>query len=142
MRCRAWPKATTTSSCRRSTAATRWARWPVRWRWCAAPPRSCISASATSPRRRTPWRSRPAGRAGRKGLRLVRRGTGPPAMVEADEKRLGQVLRNLLGNAVKFTDGGEVALRVDTTPLDDATVAMRFEVTDSGIGIHPADLKT
>ncbi|NRF68463.1 response regulator [Aquincola sp. S2] len=63
-----------------------------------------------------------------------------PAMVMVDEKRLSQVLLNLLGNAVKFTARGEVRLRVQALPTDDAdTVTVRFSVEDTGPGISPED---
>ena len=57
-----------------------------------------------------------------------------PSMVHADEKRLRQVLLNLLANAVKFTERGFVELRVRYAAPD----RFRFEVSDSGIGIAPA----
>lgn len=66
-----------------------------------------------------------------KGLRLTRQiDPGLPTHVQADRQRLLQILRNLLANALKFTDQGEVSLRV--TPQADA---LRFEVTDTGYGI-------
>ena len=60
-----------------------------------------------------------------------------PAAVTIDETRLRQVLFNLLGNAVKFTDRGTVSLRVLPAPgtTDDGTVTLRFEVADTGIGM-------
>jgi signal transduction histidine kinase/ActR/RegA family two-component response regulator len=58
----------------------------------------------------------------------------PPAVI-ADEKRLRQVLLNLLGNAVKFTDQGEVRLTVSAQPAGDETSRLSFEVRDTGIGI-------
>jgi len=58
-----------------------------------------------------------------------------PHSVLVDVKRLRQVLLNLLSNAVKFTDAGEVQLRVEPVGPVGATVRLRFEVKDSGIGI-------
>ncbi|MBW8778906.1 MAG: response regulator, partial [Burkholderiales bacterium] len=58
-----------------------------------------------------------------------------PPSVHADEKRLRQVLLNLLSNAVKFTDRGEVVLAVSATARNAASVTLRFEVRDSGIGM-------
>jgi len=60
-----------------------------------------------------------------------------PTAVAIDETRLRQVLLNLLGNAVKFTDSGTVSLRVFPAPGGggDATTQLRFEVADSGIGM-------
>jgi two-component system, sensor histidine kinase len=63
-----------------------------------------------------------------------------PASVRGDEARLKQVLVNLGGNAVKFTEHGEVVLSVQRFgDADDAgRVRVRFEVRDTGIGIAPA----
>jgi len=73
---------------------------------------------------------------------------GLPAAVTVDETRLRQVLLNLLGNAVKFTDSGTVSLRVLPAPQADmpdgedgqATARLRFEVADSGIGMTAQQL--
>ena len=62
---------------------------------------------------------------------------GLPGRVWVDEQRLRQVLLNLLGNAVKFTDRGEVGLRVAAAATPG--LALRFEVRDTGIGIAQAD---
>ncbi len=66
---------------------------------------------------------------------LVTRGP-VPKWVQADAKRLRQILLNLLSNAVRFTDHGHVTLRVDAR-----REVLRFEVEDSGIGIAPQDLE-
>ena len=58
-----------------------------------------------------------------------------PRAIQVDEKRLRQVLLNLLGNAVKFTDRGRVSMSVRRMPASDANVRLRFEVRDTGVGI-------
>ncbi|MCE4536653.1 ATP-binding protein [Pelomonas sp. P7] len=59
-----------------------------------------------------------------------------PALVLADEKRLSQILLNLLGNAVKFTHAGGVTLRaLALAPAGDGQALIRFEVEDTGVGI-------
>jgi PAS domain S-box-containing protein len=66
-----------------------------------------------------------------------------PAAVRADEQRLRQVLINLLGNAVKFTDRGEIVLRVQRVAASEsgpALARLRFEVEDSGIGMSGEQL--
>jgi len=60
-----------------------------------------------------------------------------PAVLHADSTRLRQVLVNLLGNAVKFTEQGEVTLRVRPLKQTQSGAVCRFEVTDTGIGIPP-----
>jgi signal transduction histidine kinase len=63
-----------------------------------------------------------------------------PDGVVGDAPRLKQVLLNLLGNAVKFTERGGVTLRVRATPLAAQRVHVSFEVQDTGIGIPAASL--
>lgn len=65
-----------------------------------------------------------------------------PAFVEADEKRLRQVLLNLLGNAVKFTDHGQVGLHVAIISQTGTDARIRFEVRDTGVGISEDQLET
>ena len=63
-----------------------------------------------------------------------------PIAVSGDGRRLRQVLINLVGNALKFTDQGHVLVSVSTAPSPAAGVAMvRFEVADTGIGIDQAE---
>ncbi|MBW8891646.1 MAG: hypothetical protein JF617_05600 [Burkholderiales bacterium] len=61
-----------------------------------------------------------------------------PHMIVADQKRVRQVLINLLGNAVKFTSTGQISLRVSLVSQTDDTARLRFAVEDTGFGI-PAD---
>jgi PAS domain S-box-containing protein len=74
-----------------------------------------------------------------KGLQLLSR-IDPQAhrRVRADDVRLRQILVNLIGNAVKFTEAGEVAVKVELAAPQADKPAIRFEVSDTGIGI-PAD---
>ncbi|MDL1967410.1 MAG: response regulator [Deltaproteobacteria bacterium] len=60
-----------------------------------------------------------------------------PVALRGDSNRLQQILVNLLGNAIKFTDRGEVVVRVDVLDQTKDKIRFRFEVTDTGIGITP-----
>ncbi|MEO1431378.1 MAG: ATP-binding protein [Cyanobacteria bacterium J06632_19] len=63
-----------------------------------------------------------------------------PEGVEADEKRLRQVLINLLGNAIKFTDSGSVTLRIDVLKQSDTHASILCQVIDTGVGIAEENL--
>jgi PAS domain S-box-containing protein len=80
-----------------------------------------------------------APRGQRKGLALICRvDDGVPDALAGDPGRLRQIMFNLVGNAIKFTERGEVAIRVglvSATPGEAVDVA--FEVSDTGIGIPP-----
>jgi PAS domain S-box-containing protein len=58
-----------------------------------------------------------------------------PLVWRGDPMRIRQVLTNLLGNAVKFTEQGEVNVNVSLSPLSDTLDELRFEVHDTGIGV-------
>lgn len=77
-------------------------------------------------------------RAEARGLSVIfEPAAGLPVAVLGDEKRLRQILINLLGNAVKFTDHGSIRFRVEHR---DGTA--HFEITDTGIGIPEAQIET
>jgi PAS domain S-box-containing protein len=74
-------------------------------------------------------------RATEKGLSLVLDAPIPNYSLLGDATRLSQALLNYVSNAVKFTDAGQVSLRVRCVAEDEEAVVLRFEVADSGIGI-------
>lgn len=77
-----------------------------------------------------------------KGLELTSFvGSRIPTWVKGDAGRLRQILLNLVGNAVKFTDSGEIAIRAELAQLGEGQICLSFEVKDTGIGI-PAERQT
>ena len=79
-----------------------------------------------------------AEQAHRKGLELVSLvHASTPTAMRGDPTRLRQILMNLAGNAVKFTERGRVALQVRKTEDRGDSMTLLFEVTDTGIGISP-----
>ena len=65
-----------------------------------------------------------------------------PRRIEADEKRIRQILINLVGNAIKFTASGRVGLRVGLVGPMGETARLRFVVEDTGVGIAPDQLES
>ncbi|EKU79909.1 hybrid sensor histidine kinase/response regulator [Massilia timonae] len=79
-----------------------------------------------------------------KGIELVFRvGPGVPQRLVGDPLRLGQVLINLTGNAVKFTERGEIVVAVEVRPgaAGDGRVMLAFSVSDTGIGMTAGQLE-
>jgi two-component system sensor histidine kinase/response regulator len=75
-------------------------------------------------------------RADQKGLELTCYvAPDVPDGVVADAARLRQILINLVGNAIKFTESGDIALRVEARSVNEGSAALRFVVRDTGIGI-------
>ncbi len=60
-----------------------------------------------------------------------------PDLLEGDPVRLGQILTNLVGNAVKFTESGEVRLQIRQTACSPGTSTLELSVQDTGIGMNP-----
>jgi PAS domain S-box-containing protein len=74
--------------------------------------------------------------AAKKGLDLLYEiAADAPSQVRGDVTRLRQILLNLLNNALKFTERGEVVLNLTTTSIDDGAIELHFAVRDTGIGI-------
>jgi PAS domain S-box-containing protein len=81
-------------------------------------------------------------RADEKGLELLCEiAAEVPEVVHGDSNRLRQVLLNLVGNAIKFTSEGEIALRVQADSQSGRDSMLHFTVSDTGIGIAPEQLK-
>jgi two-component system sensor histidine kinase/response regulator len=60
-----------------------------------------------------------------------------PDRLTGDPARLGHLLVNLIGNAIKYTDQGEISVNVERDGSNDGEVAVRFTVSDTGVGISP-----
>lgn len=81
-------------------------------------------------------------RADERGLRLTAHiAPEVPAWLVGDALRLNQILLNLLTNAVKFTEEGEVRLRIQAVAVTEDSATLSFAVTDTGIGIAPEQVE-
>jgi two-component system sensor histidine kinase/response regulator len=82
-----------------------------------------------------------AGSAQAKGLELISVfDSAVPAVISGDPGRTRQVLTNLIGNAIKFTQAGEIVVRVDEADVPGPDTVIRFDVSDTGDGIAPGKL--
>ncbi|WP_137173931.1 hybrid sensor histidine kinase/response regulator [Massilia sp. HP4] len=76
-----------------------------------------------------------------KGIELIFRvGPGVPHRLVGDPLRLGQILINLAGNAVKFTERGEIVVSVEARASEAGRLTLAFSVSDTGIGMTPEQL--
>lgn len=84
------------------------------------------------------------------GLKAVQKGIAlnceiaaeVPAVLCGDPVRLNQILTNLINNAIKFTEKGEVTLRISTRKEDKENITLKFDVQDTGIGIPEEKLES
>lgn len=72
-------------------------------------------------------------------VNLLFHGAEEPVLMRTDPSLLRQILDNLLGNGVKFTERGEVALEIQVTPMDGGRLSIDFAVRDSGIGMTQSE---
>lgn len=80
-------------------------------------------------------------KAEQKGIEFIYRPSSRlPKGVKADEKRLRQVLINLIDNAIKFTDQGSVTLQIDVLSLSESQASILFQIIDTGVGIAEENL--
>ncbi|TGL87787.1 PAS domain-containing sensor histidine kinase [Leptospira congkakensis] len=78
-------------------------------------------------------------KANEKGIYLrLEEGLSIPEIIYVDATRLRQILINLLGNAVKFTEEGGVVLKIEASPTSDQKTKLEFTISDTGIGIPEA----
>ncbi|MDA0190526.1 MAG: ATP-binding protein, partial [Proteobacteria bacterium] len=82
----------------------------------------------------------------KKGLNLVATLPATPVDMIGDARRVEQILLNLIGNAIKFTEAGEVRLTLELPPgqtdasPEPSTPAIRLRIADTGIGIQPEEM--
>lgn len=67
---------------------------------------------------------------------------GVESEIIADESRIKQVLINLIGNAIKFTESGEIKLEVNANMIDESLQELHFTVSDTGIGISEENIQS
>jgi signal transduction histidine kinase/DNA-binding NarL/FixJ family response regulator len=80
-------------------------------------------------------------RAEKKDLHLIfERAPNVPGYIKTDERKLRQVLINLLHNGIKFTEEGGVTLRVRSQESENSALSLLFEVEDTGVGIAPEEI--
>jgi PAS domain S-box-containing protein len=80
-------------------------------------------------------------RAEEKGLKFGVTFQGPiPRLIQSDPLRLRQILINLLGNAVKFTEMGSIEMRITDEGAEGPNIVLRVDVIDSGIGMNPEQI--
>jgi signal transduction histidine kinase len=65
-----------------------------------------------------------------------------PEKIKSDPGRIRQIITNLTGNALKFTEAGHISLHISVKEETEKTLTLLFEVTDTGIGIHESKLAT
>ncbi len=80
------------------------------------------------------WRAQASAKGLEFGLQMA---PDSPALVRGDPHRLRQVLDNLIGNAIKFTERGEVSLLVEAVRTEGSKRTLRFTAADTGIGLRP-----
>ncbi len=72
---------------------------------------------------------------------IVHKNIDADLVVFTDCTKINQLFMNILGNANKFTENGEISVTTSTEPVDENTVALVTKITDSGVGISKSDLE-
>lgn len=83
-----------------------------------------------------------SGSAVAKGIEILQvRDESIPRFLKGDSMRIAQILNNLIGNAIKFTEVGKIEVHIESLRESDIEVALNFSIKDTGIGIEQRDLE-
>ena len=72
---------------------------------------------------------------------ITHKNIDPNIVVYSDNTKINQLFMNILGNANKFTENGEITVNTSAEPVDENTVVLKTQITDSGVGISKSDLE-
>lgn len=72
---------------------------------------------------------------------IVDENINPDIKVYSDNKKINQIFMNILGNANKFTENGQIKVTAKTLPVDENTISLATEISDTGVGISKSDLE-
>lgn len=72
---------------------------------------------------------------------IIHKNIDPNIVVYSDNTKINQLFMNILGNANKFTENGEIIVKTSAEAVDDNTVVLKTQITDSGVGISKSDLE-
>ena len=72
---------------------------------------------------------------------VVHKNIDPDLIIFSDNTKINQVFMNILGNANKFTENGQITVTTATEPVDENTVALVTEISDTGVGISKSDVE-
>lgn len=72
---------------------------------------------------------------------IIDENINPDISVYSDNKKINQIFMNILGNANKFTENGQIKVTAKTQPVDENTISLITEISDTGVGISKSDLE-
>lgn len=72
---------------------------------------------------------------------IIDENINPDINVYSDNKKINQIFMNILGNANKFTENGQIKVTAKTQPVDENTISLITEISDTGVGISKSDLE-
>jgi len=72
---------------------------------------------------------------------IIHKNIDPNIVVYSDNTKINQLFMNILGNANKFTENGEITVKTSAEAVDENTVVLKTQITDSGVGISKSDLE-